>query len=60
MREHPEEFPLLRGRNDILDSRGAFLPGLQTRSQGSDGRRELTFGRETCLFFETNNPGKSS
>lgn len=59
MHENPGEFPLLRGRNGILDAAKrlsclGFTSILREAMEAGD----LSFGRETVLFFETNTPGE--
>jgi hypothetical protein len=59
MREHPAEFPLLGDRAELLDSAGRLsCLGFTSILKEAMESGELTFGRETVLFFETNNPGE--
>ncbi len=59
MRENPDEFPLLRGRNEILDSAQRLsCLGFTSILRDAMEAGELSFGRETVLFFETNTPGE--
>ena len=59
MKANPTEFPLLNGRNDILDAAGRLsCLGFTTILKQAMAAGELSFGRETVLFFETNNPGE--
>lgn len=59
MRENPGEFPLLRGRNEILDAAQRLsCLGFTSILRDAMEAGELSFGRETVLFFETNTPGE--
>jgi hypothetical protein len=59
MKDHPEEFPLLDGRNGILDSAPRLsCLGFTGILKDAIAAGELSFARETVLFFETNNPGE--
>ncbi len=59
MRENPGEFPLLKGRNEILDAAQRLsCLGFTSILRDAMEAGELSFGRETVLFFETNTPGE--
>lgn len=59
MHLHPEEFPMLAGRYEILDSAARLsCAGFNSILHEAMRSGQISFGRETALFFETNNPGE--
>jgi hypothetical protein len=59
MKEHPEEFPTLADRSEILDSaKRLSCSGFNSILRAAVDAGEISFGRETTLFFETNSPGE--
>lgn len=59
IKEHPDDFPNLKGRMNILDSAVRLsVEGFETIADEGKKRGEYGFGRGNILFFETNNPGE--
>ena len=59
MRANPHEFPMLASRWNILDAAPRLsCAGFNSILKAAQDAGEITFGRETALFFETNTPGE--
>ena len=59
VKSHPEEFPILKGRVDLVDTSPRLsVAGFVSSLKAARQKGEISFEREHVLFFETNNPGE--
>lgn len=59
VKEHPEEFPFLKGNTGIVDKAPTLsISGYENIVKMGREDGSLDFNTEAILFFETNNPGE--
>ncbi len=59
VKEHPDEFPFLKGNTEIVDQASRLsVSGYENIVKKGKEDGSLDFNTEAILFFETNNPGE--